>query len=259
MEQRKQARGWHQHFIGSWARLNCENMPVIPAWLVRSNFDDPRRIPYLLVWKDERDGVIKEAVRLARYVDPHDSSAIHNHVELKRPTGVPQFCVSSGACSHETVGELCYWSVPTVAPRAVTSTDGNGIVFRDGQTESGKSVGDAALVLDCATLPKAAICALERVIPRVSETCRGRSRGFLTSLRPSMIPASTSFCTRIVPTGEGTPDRRREGRPRAGDAAESGASKATRIRGVTWTEDWGWRANEGPLSDRTALWIGPKN
>ena len=87
-KQHRQARGRHQHFIGSWARLNCENMPVIPAWLVRSNLNDPRRIPYLLVWKDERHGgEIKEAVRLARYVDTHDSNAIHNHVELKRPDG----------------------------------------------------------------------------------------------------------------------------------------------------------------------------
>ena len=44
-------------------------MPVIPAWPVRSNLNDPRRIPYLLIWKDERQGgEIKEAVRLARYV-----------------------------------------------------------------------------------------------------------------------------------------------------------------------------------------------
>jgi hypothetical protein len=55
-ERQRQARGWHQHFIGSWARLNCENMPVVPAWLVRSNLNDPRRIPYLLVWKSEQDG-----------------------------------------------------------------------------------------------------------------------------------------------------------------------------------------------------------
>jgi hypothetical protein len=48
-------------------------MPVIPAWIVRANLDDPRKIPYLLVWKDERechgtayrvyDGETKEAVR----------------------------------------------------------------------------------------------------------------------------------------------------------------------------------------------------
>ena len=68
MEQRKQARGWHQHFIGSWARLNCENMPVIPAWLVRRCLGDPRGIPYLLVWKREHDGKIMEVVR-HRYSD----------------------------------------------------------------------------------------------------------------------------------------------------------------------------------------------
>lgn len=45
-------------------------------------------IPNLLVWKDERHGgEIKEAVRLARYVDPHDSSASNSHVELKRADG----------------------------------------------------------------------------------------------------------------------------------------------------------------------------
>lgn len=38
--------------------------------------------------KDERhDGEIKEAVRLARYVDPHDPHVTYNHVELKRTDG----------------------------------------------------------------------------------------------------------------------------------------------------------------------------
>ena len=83
MEQRKQARGWHQHFIGSWARLNCENMPVIPAWLVRSNLNDPRRIPYLLVWKEDRhDGKIMEAVRLAHFTACGREA--NDYVELKR-------------------------------------------------------------------------------------------------------------------------------------------------------------------------------
>jgi hypothetical protein len=88
VEQRKQARGRHQRFIGSRARLNCENMPVIRAWLVRRNLNDPRKIPYLLVWKDERHGgEIKEAVRLARYVEPSNSRVTDNYVELKRTDG----------------------------------------------------------------------------------------------------------------------------------------------------------------------------
>jgi hypothetical protein len=58
-------------------------MPVIPAWLVRRCLDDPRKIPYLLVWKDARDGEIMEAVRLACCV-AHDP---WGHVELKRTDG----------------------------------------------------------------------------------------------------------------------------------------------------------------------------
>jgi hypothetical protein len=46
---------------------------------VRRNPDDPRGIPYLLIWKSERDGEIKEAVRLARC-----AGALDGHVELKR-------------------------------------------------------------------------------------------------------------------------------------------------------------------------------
>jgi hypothetical protein len=83
VEQRKQARGWHQHFIGSWARLNCEYMPVIPAWLVRANLNDPRKIPYLLVWKDDRhDGEIMGVVRLAHFTACGREA--NDYVELKR-------------------------------------------------------------------------------------------------------------------------------------------------------------------------------
>jgi hypothetical protein len=75
--------------IGSWARLNCENMPVIPAWLVRSNLNDPRRIPYLLVWKDERDGEIKEAVRVAHFTACGREG--NDYAELKRTDGTITF------------------------------------------------------------------------------------------------------------------------------------------------------------------------
>jgi len=55
-------------------------MPVIPAWIVRSNFNDPRKIPYLLVWKRESDGKIMEVLRLLCY-SPGPL------VELKRSDG----------------------------------------------------------------------------------------------------------------------------------------------------------------------------
>jgi hypothetical protein len=46
---------------------------------------DPRRIPYLLVWKDERhDGKIMEAVRLARLEPIERPSWFNDYVELKR-------------------------------------------------------------------------------------------------------------------------------------------------------------------------------
>ena len=60
---------------------------LLAAWLMRSNLNDPRKIPYLLIWKDARDGEIKEAVRLARFVEPSNSRVTDDHVELKRTDG----------------------------------------------------------------------------------------------------------------------------------------------------------------------------
>jgi len=58
-------------------------MPVIPAWIVRANLNDPRNIPYLLVWKDDRhDCKIMEVVRLAHYVACGREAS--DCVELKR-------------------------------------------------------------------------------------------------------------------------------------------------------------------------------
>jgi hypothetical protein len=93
VERRKQRRGWNGHFLDFWARLNCEQMPVIPAWIVRANLNDPRKIPYLLVWREDRelrgsscarlqDGEVKEAVRLR-----HCGREGNDYVELKRTDG----------------------------------------------------------------------------------------------------------------------------------------------------------------------------
>ena len=102
----------------------------------------------------------------------------------------PQFCVSCGGrCPATADGGSCCFA-RTVTRRAVTSTAGSGTAFRDGRTESGVSVGDAVHALGCATHPKAGICVLHACFA-LSETYQGRSRGFLTCLCPSMIPAST--------------------------------------------------------------------
>ena len=83
----KQSRGRHQRFLGFRARLNCENIPAVPARLVQNCLNDPRRIPYLLVWKDARNGKIEEAVRLARYVDASDPRAAIKFLEIRRMDG----------------------------------------------------------------------------------------------------------------------------------------------------------------------------
>jgi hypothetical protein len=57
-----------------------------PGVACASNLNDPRRIPYLLVWKDEsHDSKIKEAVRLAHFIACGDVS--YDYVKLKRTHG----------------------------------------------------------------------------------------------------------------------------------------------------------------------------
>jgi hypothetical protein len=64
-------------------RVNCENVPLLPAGLVRQVWDDPRGIPYLLLWIGERDGLLKEAVRVIRRSSVHEP----DWIEIKRRAG----------------------------------------------------------------------------------------------------------------------------------------------------------------------------
>jgi hypothetical protein len=86
VEQRKRRGG---RFCGR--RVNCEGVPLLPAWAVAWMLDDPRKIPYLLVWKSEHDGEIKEDVRIARdisHVPPFD---LTGWIEIKRHDGTSSF------------------------------------------------------------------------------------------------------------------------------------------------------------------------
>jgi hypothetical protein len=59
---------------------------MLPAWAVRQVWDDPRRIPYLLIWKHPQEGVTKDAVRIARQL-PRTSLSEADSVEIKRTDG----------------------------------------------------------------------------------------------------------------------------------------------------------------------------
>jgi len=48
-------------------RVNCEQVPLLPARAVAQVFDDREETPYLLVWKDSA-GTVRECV----YLTPHD-------------------------------------------------------------------------------------------------------------------------------------------------------------------------------------------
>ena len=85
MDQRKrQIRRSGGRFYGF--RINCEQVPILPAWAVRQVWDDPRRIPYLLVWKSDRGGEVKAAVRVARFV-PKTNLPEADSVEIRRADG----------------------------------------------------------------------------------------------------------------------------------------------------------------------------
>jgi hypothetical protein len=64
-------------------RINCEQVPMLPAWIVRGIWDDPRRIPYLLIWKGVRDGTVKDALRVIPRRGPTGTPS----VEIKRTDG----------------------------------------------------------------------------------------------------------------------------------------------------------------------------
>ena len=64
-------------------RVNCEQVPLLPAWDVRRVLDDPRKIPYLLFWSCPQDGAIKDAVRATRVPPPACFPGVEA-IELRR-------------------------------------------------------------------------------------------------------------------------------------------------------------------------------
>ena len=62
-------------------------MPLLPARIVQLVLDDPRKIPYLLVWRSPQDRMVKEAVRIDRERGQLAPFDLTGWVEIKRPDG----------------------------------------------------------------------------------------------------------------------------------------------------------------------------
>jgi hypothetical protein len=115
--------------------------------------------------------------------------------------GVRHVCESCGRRCRATAGGRSSCSAHGARRHGVSFTDGNGIAFRGGRTESGGSVGDAVHVLGCATPPRAvrSCCVGDRShgsLGTLSRTYppRAPSRDSPTCLRPSMIPVLMRSC-----------------------------------------------------------------
>ena len=78
-------------FLGR--RVNCEHVPLLPAGTVARMLDDPREIPYLLVWRSTGSGAVQEAARIARHSETPCLGGLDwtDAVEIKRPDGTRNF------------------------------------------------------------------------------------------------------------------------------------------------------------------------
>jgi hypothetical protein len=77
-------------------RVNCEQVPLLPAWAAWRVLDDPRKIPYLFVWKSRRDGAVQDVVRVTAEAVRSAANGtlpvdLTGWIEIKRPDGACTF------------------------------------------------------------------------------------------------------------------------------------------------------------------------
>ena len=82
-------------------RVDCEQVPLLPARAVAWVLDDSRKIPYLFVWKRAEDSSVREAVRVSAY------SELAGWAEIKR--------AASGAWIWNELGRRDVLSVQATA------------------------------------------------------------------------------------------------------------------------------------------------
>jgi hypothetical protein len=67
-------------------RVNCENLPCLPVKTLEWVLNDPRKLPYLLVWRDEESESIVVVARVAIAV--WDDTPETRCVSIKQPGGL---------------------------------------------------------------------------------------------------------------------------------------------------------------------------
>jgi hypothetical protein len=129
-------------------RVSCEQVPFLPAWAVAWVLDDPRKIPYLFVWKRPEDSSVREVVRVFAHSEPAREFPVNwtDWVEIKRPDGTR---ISFAPCCdlyHEMGARPGFSFVDIANFRAEGCTDGN---WED--RESRDQPGGAGNAIACAT------------------------------------------------------------------------------------------------------------
>jgi hypothetical protein len=106
-------------FLSSGAGLTANVVPMLPAQVARRILDDPRNIPYLLVWKSDY-GEVKEAVRVIRlgpppYLPTADSIEVKrtdgsvSHIRaIKRPPRLFQFPWANATLRSPLASPVCH-------------------------------------------------------------------------------------------------------------------------------------------------------
>jgi hypothetical protein len=88
-------RGWNGRYVGP--RVNCEYVPCLPAGALSWVLDDPRQVPYLMVWRDEDSGRILLASRVTAYTGMNDQELEVDGgrlVEIKGTDGRPNWILT---------------------------------------------------------------------------------------------------------------------------------------------------------------------
>lgn len=95
MGRERRARRSDGQFVGA-CRVNVESVPRLPATSVRVVADDPRRVPYLFLWRRESSGEIEVAVRIFCRLGLGNRELI----EVTRPEGTSDVLYGSRRIIH---------------------------------------------------------------------------------------------------------------------------------------------------------------